>query len=786
MLGVFVASQAVAESAYMPMGVVDPPATDQLIVKLKSQRDVLQVPPEITDRLSANAGQRLVYKRAMSGGAHVFRLSQRMDSAGLQQVIQRLQAVDADIELVEPDYRQQAMLVPNDTYYTQQWQYFDPVGGLNMPAAWNLTTGSSSVVVAVVDTGYRPHADLAANVLAGYDFIADSLVGNDGDGRDADAMDPGDWVTSAENSGGYFQGCGVSNSSWHGTHVSGTIAAVSNNGAGVAGVAWQTKILPVRVLGKCGGYTSDIVDGVRWAAGLAVAGVPTNTHPAKVISLSLGGHYSCSTTEQTAYAEVAAAGATVVVAAGNSNANASGYSPAGCNNVITVGANSQLGDRAYYSNFGATVEITAPGGDYYIDSMIWSTLNAGTTVPGADAYAAYQGTSMATPHVSGVVALMLAANPALTPAQVLSKIQSSARAFPAGTTCSSLPICGSGIVDAAAAINAVLPPDTTPNPFSFTPQTGVALNTLITSNAITVGGINAATPISITGCTSSQCAFNINNSATWKPYGSSSTVVNGNTVKVRQNSSSSQSATTSLILGIGGVSGSFSVTTGAMGVLQFSSPVYSVGEAGGTVTLTVNRTGGSSGVASVHYATANGTAASYTDYTAKNGTLNWGAGDGSAKTITVPIINNLVVEGAETFTVHLSSATGAPLGATSTATVTITDDDNSLQFSAAAVTVNESAGTLTLNVTRTGNISAAASVGYSTSGLIAKSGVDFTPVSGTLNWAAGVGGAKSIVVPIINDNLAEPNETFFVTLANPVGANLGANKKIAVTIAAGQ
>jgi serine protease len=207
----------------------------------------------------------------------------------------------------------------------------------------------------------------------------------------------------------------------------------------------------VRVLGKCGGYTSDIADGMIWASGGTVSGLPTNPNPARVINMSLGGSGSCDTTSQNAINSARSRGTVVVVAAGNSNADASNFSPASCSGVITVAATNRSGGRAYYSNYGSIVDVAAPGGDVRSSSAngILSTLNAGTTSPGADSYAYYQGTSMATPHVAGVVALMLAKNSALTPDEVETRLKGSTRAFPA--TCSQ---CGTGIVDASAAVDA--------------------------------------------------------------------------------------------------------------------------------------------------------------------------------------------------------------------------------------------------------------------------------------------------------------------------------------------
>jgi serine protease len=229
--------------------------------------------------------------------------------------------------------------------------------------------------------------------------------------------------------------------------VSGTIAARTNNGSGVAGVAYNARVLPVRVLGRCGGYTSDIADGLAWASGAAVPGVPTNPNPARVANLSLGGSGPCGTAMQNAINTARTRGMVVVVAAGNERQNAANSSPANCTGVVVVAATTRAGGRASYSNFGAIVDVAAPGGSTGNGNGVLSTLNTGTTTPGNDTYAYYQGTSMATPHVAGVAALMLSVNPALTPAQVETTLRNTTRAFPA--TCSQ---CGTGIVNARAAV----------------------------------------------------------------------------------------------------------------------------------------------------------------------------------------------------------------------------------------------------------------------------------------------------------------------------------------------
>jgi serine protease len=441
-----------AETAATAAAPAHSDSTDRLIVQYRAgTAGAARADRPVLAALQAAANQRGVQfgvLRRNAFGALVLKLDRRLDAAEAAALARAVAAADADVEFAEPDRMMRIQLTPNDSRYLDQWHYYEATAGLNLPPAWDKSTGAG-VRVAVLDTGYRPHADLAANLVGGYDFIGDTFVSNDGNGRDSDASDPGDAVAAGE--------CGVgdpaSGSSWHGTHVAGTIAAVTNNGSGVAGVAFGAKVVPVRVLGKCGGYTSDIADGIVWASGGTVAGVPANANPARVINMSLGGGGSCNTTTQNAINSARSRGSVVVVAAGNSNANAANYSPASCSGVITVAAVNRSGGRAYYSNYGSVVDVAAPGGDVRSSSTngVLSTLNSGSGAPGADSLAWYQGTSMATPHVAGVVALMLAANPALTPDEVETRLKGSTRAFPA--TCSQ---CGTGLVDALAAVNAAI------------------------------------------------------------------------------------------------------------------------------------------------------------------------------------------------------------------------------------------------------------------------------------------------------------------------------------------
>jgi serine protease len=427
--------------------------TDRVIVKYRDAQPALngmaaRVADTSTqrkarlDRAGQQFGMMVRESHALSNGAKVFRLDRRHNLTELRSLAKEMMMRDAAIEYAEPDRILMHSATPTDPRYTDQWHYYDTAGGLRLPAAWDISTGAG-VVVAVIDTGYRPHADLSGQILPGYDFISTAAVGNDGNGRDSDASDPGDGVTAGACGGG--QPFSDQPSSWHGTHVAGTVAARTNNGAGVAGVAYNAKILPVRVLGKCGGYTSDIADAITWASGGVVAGVPANPNKARVLNLSLGGGGACSATMQNAINGARSRGAVVVAAAGNSAMDVSNASPANCAGVIAVAATGRTGGRARYSNFGALVAVAAPGGDG--TSGVLSTLNSGRSGPLADTYAVYQGTSMAAPHVAGVAALMLAANTNLTPDEIATRLKSTARAFPA--SCAG---CGAGIVDAAAAV----------------------------------------------------------------------------------------------------------------------------------------------------------------------------------------------------------------------------------------------------------------------------------------------------------------------------------------------
>ncbi|MGF1733353.1 S8 family serine peptidase [Photobacterium kasasachensis] len=435
------------------------PVTDQIIVKYRSSSAAMlseTTPQHSINQLQQAFGADIQYVRASANDTHILKVTEQQK---LGAVIEQLKQ-DPNIEYAEPDRIMWPTAIPNDPEYTRQWHYSSSVSGLNLPKAWDLTTGGADVVVAVIDTGILPdHPDLMNNLLPGYDFIKDAEKARDGNGRDSDATDEGDWLVAGQ--------CGPNypprdrTSSWHGTHVAGTVAAEGNNGQGVTGVAWSASVLPVRVLGACGGYTSDITDGMRWAAGLPVAGVPANPYPAKVLNLSLGGKGACGHTYQQAINDVRAEGASVVVAAGNSNQDVSGFTPGSCQGVISVASNNKEGSRAFYSNFGRLIDVAAPGGGR--SGGILSTYNTGQRQAAQHSYDYSMGTSMAAPHVAGIAALMYSLDASLTPDQVEQYITETSRAFPAGSSCNTAN-CGTGIADTFAALQRVKGIEPTPNP----------------------------------------------------------------------------------------------------------------------------------------------------------------------------------------------------------------------------------------------------------------------------------------------------------------------------------
>ncbi len=591
-----------AAQAPMAQGVRPAVAADgvqaRVIVKYRADSDMMRKQAmTATGRRTLQAqalgdriGVSLTAGAAISERAHVV-TARGLTSASLAA---RLEA-QSDIEYAVVDERKHIVSVPNDLYYASrtatatsggpavgQW-YLKPPGAeltaantgpaaINAELAWDLLSGgvgSPSIVVAVLDTGLRfDHPDLLANVVPGYDMIAadDAVNGaggsnfstaNDGNGRDADASDPGDWISSGDLSNPIFTNCGpASSSSWHGTQTLGLIGATTNNGIGVAGVGRGVKTMPVRVLGKCGGYDSDILAGMRWAAGLSGTGAPANPNPARVINLSLGSVGACNQNYIDVIAEVNRDGAgglgTIVVASAGNTEGHPVSTPANCPGAIAVAGLRHIGTKVGFSDIGPQIALSAPGGNCINVGAgepclypIMTTSNTGSQGPVAGAGGAIYtdsfgtaslGTSFSAPLVSGTVALMLSAKPTLTPAQVRATLQASARPFPLQPAGSATPVCnapaagvnqdecycttstcGAGMLDARAALLASIGVQaqislTTPVPTAGQPvtltsasvigagQSATYLWSIVSSGATgaTITGANNASTVMVT------------------------------------------------------------------------------------------------------------------------------------------------------------------------------------------------------------------------------------------------------------------------------------------------
>ena len=443
--------------------------------------------------LTATSGAREPVMRPTGRDTFVLDFGRLLSAEETERVAVRLRA-RPEVEWVSPNSLEQRLQVSNDPLAPEQW-WLKAVAGLNanvqtdrlrgVPGffpAWQsglAGTGAAagsgvSAVVAVLDTGITAHPDLVGRVLPGYDFVSDPQLANDGNGRDADPSDPGDWVSAADRKEGRFAGCAEQRSSWHGTVIAGLVAANSDNALGVAGIDRQARILPVRVAGKCGAAVADIVDGMRWAAGLAVAGVPTNANPARIVNISFGGAAACGHEYQAAVDELRAHGVVVVAAAGNDHGAVA--RPANCNGVVGVAALNRDGFKTHYSSFGSALSssgLATVGGDdgrsgawreLLSDGGLVTVWNAGATGVGEAGYAKLFGTSFAAPLVSGAISLMLGVNPALTVEQLIAGLRKTARPHvgsaligacsegnPGRCICTTQ-TCGAGMLDAEQAL----------------------------------------------------------------------------------------------------------------------------------------------------------------------------------------------------------------------------------------------------------------------------------------------------------------------------------------------
>ena len=391
--------------------------------------------------------------RPVGRAAHVLEFGRALSAAEVDDTLARLRA-SPDVAWAEPNDREEAQqnTTPSDPLFNGsdgQW-WLHPVGGSDMNViaqrlrgvpgvqrAWTWTTGSAQVPVAVLDTGTTSHPELQGVWLPGIDMVSDPAMANDGGGRDADPHDPGDWISSADRANSVLSDCVVRDSSWHGTVVSGILGARSDNNNGVAAVDWHARVVPVRVAGKCGAEVADIIDGMRWAAGLMVTSnrsfLPRNAHPVRIINLSFAGDKPCSRAYQTTIDELRAHGVVLIAAAGNGQGPV--MRPANCRGVVAVAALNRDGFKAHYSSFGPEVTIATVGGDdaggpwggLLGDGGLLGVFNSGATAPGDGNYARSAGTSFATPIVAGTAALMLAINPGLSAQQIVTGLTRSAR-----------------------------------------------------------------------------------------------------------------------------------------------------------------------------------------------------------------------------------------------------------------------------------------------------------------------------------------------------------------------
>lgn len=486
--------------------------TDRIIVKWRDSGFAavqMKGTAERTARLSKATGVALRPMRELYDRLDLVRLDAPIRGGEMRHVIARLRA-DPGVQYAEADQRRYALAFPdsppNDPRFvpgsdavgqwTGQWYLHDPSAAapaaIGATTAWKTASGQN-YVIAIIDTGIDlTHPDLGTfgsggKLLPGHDFICNDqgvncstvsasytyLVANDGDGWDTDPSDPGDWISAIDlaRSDHFFAGCGGGpnqdepiNSTWHGTRVAGIAAAITNNNIGIAGVAYGSYLLPVRVIGKCSGYVSDIVAGMYWAAGMTytpISDVPVNLYPAQVLNLSLGGRAPCSQTEQDAVTAIEQDGHVVVAAAGNDGGPID--APANCVGTLSVAGIRQVGTKVGYSNVSSAasaVSIAAPAGNCVAlnptypwtqpcQYSIETTSNDGVTVPKNPFYTyslfapgytgnvlneGSVGTSYAAPLVSGVVAMMVQANPGLNASHIIARIQAGATPFPVPAT----------------------------------------------------------------------------------------------------------------------------------------------------------------------------------------------------------------------------------------------------------------------------------------------------------------------------------------------------------------
>jgi serine protease len=516
------------------------PDAGPTVVARRQGRAVVQAQTGVADvaALIARLGMPVAKSRQFTPSMHVLFLPKTLYGANVDAALAKLRA-DPAVKFADVDQiRHIEAVIPNDPLFAPTLQASPPASGqwyLNTPSAtpvivegnttedlsatdavtaWGISNGSPGIVIADVDTGVRfDHPDLlraglGGRLLPGYDFVGGDLdpsngaaegtylIANDGDGWDPDPSDPGDWISSSDTANALFANDTVGNSTWHGTRVAGVYGAITNNDIGIAGMTWGAWVLPVRALGKGGGYDSDIIAGIEWAAGLPVTNpegppVPNNPFPADIVNLSVGGNGSCPSDYQDVLAQVTEMGVLVIVSAGNGGAPGAAApvdAPANCSllvpGVIGVVGLRNVGTKVGYSSFGSGASIAAPAGNCVQTSgdclrSIDTTTNLGITVPGDNSYTndlnENLGTSFSAPIVSGIAGLMRSVNYNLTPAQLAARLRSSVTPFPSGAT--GIPTCpttdpssgecvcpndgsqcGAGMVNALSAVKAAQRP----------------------------------------------------------------------------------------------------------------------------------------------------------------------------------------------------------------------------------------------------------------------------------------------------------------------------------------
>lgn len=693
-------------------------------------------------------------------------------------------AKDADVEYAVPDERRHALALPNDPLLPAgastalaagQW-YLQPadatlVSAINAVGAWAVTTGSASLVVADVDTGVLlTHPDLANKLVPGYDFVSSTTTAGDGGGRDSDATDPGDWTTAGQCGSGQS----ATNSSWHGTQTASLIGAQTNNGVGMASVGYDVKLLPVRVLGKCGGTDSDIIAGMLWAAGLT--SVPTaNPNPAKVINLSLGGSGSCSAAYQDAVNQLVAAGVVVVAAAGNEEGLAVGV-PANCSGVIAVAGVRHVGTKVGFSSIGPQVALAAPGGNCVNTTgaclyPILTATNGGTTTAGSHTYSSSAnyavGTSFAAPMVSGAAALMLSANPTLTPAQVKSLLQSTARSFPAQPSGSSVPICraptsatqdecycttstcGAGMLDVGAAVSAAA---------------GVATPTA--SIAASASNVTAGTTVSLSAAASTAPSGRTITAWQWSlTSGSGIASFSGATNATTASLKTTGIGSVTVQLTVTDSAGKQASTTATISITAPAAPTASLVAsatavaAGSPVGFDASGSQAASGLAIASYqwsvAPASGSPSNLATFTTAT----------NAATAAVATLGS--GSGSFVVTLTVTDSVGQSSSANATITVTALSPTVALGTSATSVTAG---GSVSLDSTGSSAPAGRTLTGYqwsltSGSGIAAFSGSTTGP---TATLATSAAGSVTVQLTLTDSAGAQASKTQTVTVAAPV------------------